>query len=80
MTTEPNQMVPDSGLTPVAGDHASMDSELLYRERERGYRQSEQYALMQRHYPQLRLWISRCQHSDLVSDSRLDWDRSHGDP
>ena len=79
MTTESNQKDFDPGLTPVAGDHALMDSESLYRERERGYRQSEQYASMQRLYPQLRLWMSLCQQSDLVSDSILDWERSHGD-
>jgi len=79
MPTESNQKVPDPGLTPVAGDHITMDSESRYRERERDYRQSEQYALMQRLYPQLRLWMSRCQQSDLVSDSLLDWERSHGD-
>ncbi len=49
-----------------------MDSESLYRERERLYRQSEQYASMQRLYPQLRLWMSRCEQSDLVSDSILE--------
>ena len=76
MTTEFNQKVSDPGLTPVAGDHNTMDSESLYREREQLYRQSEQYASMQRLYPQLRLWMSRCQQSDLVSDSILDWDRS----
>jgi hypothetical protein len=66
MTTESNQKDPDPGLTPVAGDHALMDSESLYRERER-------------FYPQLRLGMSRCHPSDLVSDSLLDWERSHGD-
>ena len=79
MTTQSNQKVPDPGLTPVAVDHNTMDSESLYRERERLYRQSEQYASMQRLYPQLRLWMSLCQQSDLVSDSILDWERSHGD-
>ncbi len=66
MTAESNQKDFDPGLTPVAGDHALMDSESLYRERERGY-------------PQLPLLMSRCQPTDLVSDSLLDWERSHGD-
>jgi hypothetical protein len=79
MTTEFNQKFPDPGLTPMASDRTTMDSESLYRERERLYRQSEQYASMQRLYPQLSLWMSRCQQSDLVSDSILDWERSHGD-
>lgn len=92
MTTEDLSGVPDPGLTLVAGDGAGMESESSYREREERYRSSEEYADMQRRYPQLRFWISRCPGSDLVggtadrdsvpplqSPVSILWDRSHGD-
>ena len=66
MTTEDTDRVPDPGLTMVAGDVAAMDSESSYREREQRYRCSAEYAAMQRSYPQLRFWVSRCPGSDLV--------------
>lgn len=72
MTTEDLSGVPDPGLTLVAGDGAAMESESSYREREERYRSSEEYAAMQRHYPQLRFWISRCPGSDLVGGMRPD--------
>ena len=90
MTTEDTDRVPDPGLTMVAGDVAAMDSESSYREREQRYRCSAEYAAMQRSYPQLRFWVSRCPGSDLVGgaidasplstpDSSILWDRSHGE-
>ena len=90
MTTEDTDRVPDPGLTMVAGDVAAMDSESSYREREQRYRCSAEYAAMQRCYPQLRFWVSRCPGSDLVGgaidasplstpDSSILWDRSHGE-
>ena len=65
-------------------------SETAYRDLEQGYRCSEQYAAMQRRYPQLRFWIARCHPSDLVGDpppqarppqgsTALNWERSHGE-
>lgn len=90
VTTEQNPRGLDPGLTPVSGDFDSMDSETAYRDLEQGYRCSEQYAAMQRLYPQLRFWTARCHPSDLVSDagdavtqaeqgSALAWERSHGE-
>ena len=90
MTIEHNSRVPDPGLIPVAGDAHTMSSESAYRKLELGYRASEQYAVMQRRYPQLRFWIARCHSSDLVGDepnkamrsqgaSALHWQRSHGE-
>jgi hypothetical protein len=92
MTTEDLSRVPDAGLALVAGDGAAMESESSYREREERYRSSEEYAAMQRRYPQLRFWISRCPGSDLVGETAdrdsapplqspvsILWDRSHGD-
>lgn len=90
VTTEQNPRGLDPGLTPVSGDFDSMDSETAYRDLEQGYRCSEQYAAMQRLYPQLRFWTARCHPSDLVSDagdaeaqaeqsSALVWERSHGE-
>ena len=90
MTIEHDSWVPDPGLIPVAGDAHAMTSESAYRKLELGYRASEQYAAMQRRYPQLRFWIARCHPTDLVGDapdkttpsqgaSDLHWQRSHGE-
>ena len=90
MTIEQNSRVPDPGLIPVAGDAHTMSSESAYRKLELGYRASEQYAAMQRRYPQLRFWIARCHPTDLVGDapnkavpsqgsSYLYWERSYGE-
>ena len=90
MTIEHDSWVPDPGLIPVAGDAHTMPSESVYRKLELGYRASEQYAVMQRRYPQLRFWIARCHSFDLVGDdpnkamrsqgaSALHWQRSHGE-
>jgi hypothetical protein len=72
MTTEDLSGVPDPGLTLVPGDGAPMESESSYREREQRYRSSEEYAAMQRRYPQLRFWVSRCPGSDLVGGMHSD--------
>jgi hypothetical protein len=80
----------DPGLRPVSGVFDAMNSESAYRDLEQGYRASEQYAAMQRRYPQLRFWIARCNPSDLVggspaqtmpaeNPSALHWERSHGE-
>ena len=90
VTTEQNRGELDPGLTPVSGDATTMTSESAYRELEQGYRCSEEYAAMQRRYPQLRFWIARCHPSDLVGDpppqarppqgsTALNWERSHGE-
>jgi hypothetical protein len=90
VTTEQDPRGLDPGLTPVSGDFDTMDSETAYRDLEQGYRCSEQYAAMQRRYPQLRFWIARCHPSDLVGDpppqarppqgsTALNWERSHGE-
>ncbi len=90
MTTEQDPRGLDPGLTPVSGDFDTMDSETAYRDLEQGYRCSEQYAAMQRRYPQLRFWIAHCQPSDVVggsppqtmqseNPSALHWERSHGE-
>jgi hypothetical protein len=92
MTTEDINGVPDPGLTLVPGDGAPMESESSYRERELRYRCSEDYATMQKLYPRLRFWVSRCPGADLVggtterdgapplqSPVSIRWERSHGD-
>ena len=90
MTIEHDSRVPDPGLIPVSGDAHTMSSDSAYRDLEQGYRASEQYAAMQRRYPQLRFWIARCHPSDLVGSSpaqtvpaenpsALHWERSHGE-
>ena len=90
MTIERDSRVQDPGLIPVSGDAHTMSSESTYRDLEQGYRCSDQYAAMQRRYPQLRFWIARCHPSDLVGDagdavaqaeqsSPLVWERSHGE-
>ena len=90
VTTEPDPIGLDPGLTPVSGQFDTMNSETAYRDLEHGYRCSEQYAAMQSRYPQLRFWIARCHPSDLVDDagdavaqaeqsSPLVWQRSHGE-
>jgi hypothetical protein len=90
MTIERDSRVQDPGLIPVSGDAHTMSSDSAYRDLEQGYRCSEQYAAMQRRYPQLRFWIAHCQPSDLVggsppqtmqseNPSALHWERSHGE-
>ena len=88
MTNQHNPRVPDPGLEPISGEQQiPMRSETNYRDLERGYRQSEQYAWMQKQYPQLRFWITHCHPTDLVGGdskhaeprSTLQWERSHGE-
>jgi hypothetical protein len=88
MTNRRNPRVPDPGLEPISGEQQiAMRSETNYRDLERGYRQTEQYAWMQKRYPQLRFWITHCHPTDLVGGdskhaepgSTLQWERSHGE-
>ena len=83
MTPEHHAKSVDSGLNAGRSELITMRSESAYRELERGYRRSDQYAWMQQRYPQLRFWIARCDPSDLVgtpaTKTPLQWDRNHGE-
>ena len=69
VTTERDPMGLDPGLRPVSGVFDAMNSESAYRDLEKSYRCSEQYAAMKRRYPQLRFWIAHCKPTDLVGCS-----------
>ena len=82
-------LVPGDGL--VHSHQLPQQSDQDYRELERQYHRSAQYAAMVSQYPQLRHWINACRRSPLVGDAPeqakhhtpkgivLQWDRSHGE-
>lgn len=72
MTADPHAT--DWGIDPypLPADHAVMDNEATYRERERRYRDSSAYARMQKRYPELRYWIARCCKPDLIGGAAPD--------
>lgn len=66
----------------------ALREELHYRQLERAYYQSAQYAAMVERYPLLRSSIAACRSMGLVSDAppsapraaaHLHWERSHGE-
>ena len=72
MTNQHHLRVPEPGLEPVSGEQElALRSETNYRDLERGYRQSEQCAWMQKQYPQLRFWITHCHPADLVGGDSI---------
>lgn len=93
MSVEQNRQrlpAPDPGLVQDAHPLVPAGQEPDYRELERGYHQSADYAAMVERYPLLRSLIQSCRGSLLVGSStalapahpptvQLQWDRSHGE-
>lgn len=83
----PQQREPD----PAGRVHSqSMNPELHYRNLERDYHRSAQYAAMVERYPQLKQSIASCQQGELIGEVspllppqvasvQLEWERSHGE-
>jgi hypothetical protein len=72
MTTADNQhhQRPRHDTALVHGDQPSMQPDQDYRQLERSYRHSPQYAAMVQRYPVLRHAIQDCQQAELVSDQQ----------
>jgi hypothetical protein len=81
-------IAPFPAETLALGANSALREELHYRQLERTYHQSEQYAAMVKRYPLLQSSIDLCRSMALISDAScpsaraaadLQWERSHGE-